>query len=276
MGKRNSNSDATFYMPRESTYTIRRRLRGKDKTLASSAPTHFLPSFAIRRPLIKTEETEEFLKRARRVLPRNVEVGIDCGLTIIEQRKMIRQFREVGAEPQPDRVQEIATSIAHLLKESIKSSPRRLEVPMGRVFRFGTHNTKLGMVPTGWRGYTARYARRSETGERLAQSMFVREANVTLGGIAMAFSEESGNEREVKIADLGSETPHITFACRSSGGFSQAEERALSGPLEEILPEKISLFDPVIYLKLHQGQAEPIIINPRSPGEFRANGLVEF
>lgn len=134
--KRNAPSEATFYVARRQGGREGKRLRGQPKTMATTMPRHFLPSFAVRRPLIRTDEVEAFLSKAKNSLPGNIDVGITGGLTIIEQGKMVQQFREVGAEPDPERVEQIAYAISHLLKDTIKSSPRRMELPLGRVFRF--------------------------------------------------------------------------------------------------------------------------------------------
>jgi hypothetical protein len=161
------------------------------------------------------------------------------------------------------------------MREALKGTPRKLEVPTGRIFRFGSNNGRLGIVPAGWRGYDAHYARRGQQGEKLPMPILVRETITTLGSIAANFAEDEDTENGVRVTGL-SRTPHFSFARKYGGGISPAEERALAGPLEDMLPEMIPVFDPVIHLTLTPDQEAPITIFPRSPGAFRTNGLVEF
>jgi len=197
------------------------------------------------------------------------------GITQIEQRKMIKRLHKAGAELSAEQVEEMAHSVADQIRQSIKGAPRRMEMPVGRVYKFGDDGNRLGVVPLGWKGFSARYARRGDNNERLLMPMLVRETNVAVGGIANFLHEQGSPGDDMRVRDISAGTPHITFAQRKKGYISQSEERALAQPLESIMPESFAVFDPVIFLKLRQGDpARPIFV--RSPGEIIEDGLIEF
>lgn len=123
--------------------------RRKPKTFASTAAQYFVPSFSVRRPVIKTDEVEEFINRASTNLPRAYETTSLSGVTIVEQHRMIEQFRNADIHPDPEKIENIARRVAETLRDSIRTIPRRIDIPTGRVYRFGTSQTRLGMVPAG-------------------------------------------------------------------------------------------------------------------------------
>ncbi len=268
--RKHRDSDAVFYLPRHDT-SRKYRPPKHERSMKSTEPTHFLPSFAVRRPVIATPETEQFYSDSKRLLGRQYDVERLFALTLVEQQKMVHVFRDREIAPTVDRMEDVARFVARLIGEKIKSSPRRTEIPTGRVFRFGAENRRLGIVPLGWQGYTANYANRDQQGNRLPMPMIVRESATAIGGITNALAEEY-DDLQVSLTDIGAETPHFSFARHRRHEITQAEHRALVEPLSHIMPEVVTVFDPVIFLR--RSQHEPVqIICVRSPGEY--SGLVD-
>ena len=99
----------------------------------------------------------------------------------------------------------------------------------------------------------------------LPMPVIIREADLCVGALTNAFG---GNEQlQQGIRTVGfSRTPHISFARKERGGsLSDSEIQSQSTIIDEIMPETLVLFDPVINLRLTPYQRAPIEISVRSP-----------
>jgi hypothetical protein len=95
--------------------------------------------------------------------------------------------------------------------------------------------------------------------------IIVRETNLAIGAIATEFAQNGELAQALRATAIG-RTPHITFAQKIKGGpISQAEEHAFAGLVDEILPESLTVFDPIIYLRLSKDQSDPIVLHARAP-----------
>ena len=76
------------------------------------------------------------------------------------QRKLIDRFRLADEHPEPVVVDNVANRLAKELKQSLTAVPRRLIIPTGRIDGFGDSGSRdtLGVIPNGWKGFTAHYA----------------------------------------------------------------------------------------------------------------------
>jgi hypothetical protein len=232
-------------------------------------PGFFVPSFSVKRPVVKTDELEEFLEGVRERLPSNYKVARagSLAMTLLEQNFLIRRFRAIDYEPDPDEINGVVESLLPGMRHSLgpdKSDgrvlgvPRKLFLPLqGRVDTFGKLDapTKLGVIPNGWKGFRAHYAERDKQKkgsheEVLPMPILVRESQLIYGAIETGFSHIEdfiGSGRGNNPMNM---TPHITIAQKQKGGsISQSEAASMQGLLEEIIPERLQLFDPVLYYR---------------------------
>ncbi|NBU33159.1 hypothetical protein EB118_18010 [bacterium] len=265
---RNKRSDGMYHIPRSTLEPDNRALAIR-KTFASTAPDFFVPSFALRRQVLKTPETIDFVRQLHERMPKNWRVLSpgSLALTLVEQKKLVKEFRKQEECPDPERVEKVAKSIASQLKHSLFRVPRRLEVPTGLVYAFGEkHNkNKLGVIPAGWKGFSAPYAETDNQKNVLPMPIIVRETNLAIGAIATEFAQNGELAQALRATAVG-RTPHITFAQKIKGGpISQAEEHAFAGLVDDILPESLTVFDPIIYLRLTKDQPDPHVLHARAP-----------
>lgn len=109
----------------------------------------------------------------------------------------------------------------------------------------------------------------------MANFRLAREAAISLGVLATSFAEEDDVEGMQISRMMGSATPHVSVSKKVRGGaITVAEERSIAGQLEEILPDSIPVFDPVIHLTLSPEDTKTIFI--RSPMDYAKKGLVDF
>lgn len=264
----------SFHLARDTVGSdtgTRRKNRARPKTEASTEPQFFVPSFSVRRKVLVTEEVQEFMGELKKVLPRNYRVFRPdrLAMTIVEQKRLIDRFRQAKVQPSEEVVESVARNTSRELKRSLNGVPRSLSVSLGRVDRFGSENekNKIGIIPRGWKGYTSHYAEKDATKDKniLPMPVIVRETNICLGGLVTAFSGNENLERGIRLDGIA-RTPHISLARKERGGpISHSEIQAVSAIVEEIAPEGIELFDPVIYLRVAKDQHEPISIYSRSP-----------
>lgn len=279
MGRR--GAEGIYKLPRgtvESDRQARIKNRSRPKSFASTAPQYFVPSFAVRRRVLITPEVKDFVKELKEDLPRNYRV-IDprsLAMTIIEQRRLVNRFRLADVHPEPEMVERVVGITARNLKHSLHGVPRRLEVPTGRVDSFGDEGKKdkVGIIPKGWKGYSAHYAERDMEKKILPMPIIIRETNVCLGGIITAFGSDEELERGINM-DCFSRTPHITVAQKMKGGpISHGEMQSMAAVVDEIMPDTLELFDPVLHMRLYPGQVVPIDVSARSPRMSRNGPLL--
>lgn len=276
MGKR-STSEGFYYAARDTVESQRQtRVKNRNRTrqlqqLQSDLhPQYFVPMFGVRRQVLLTPELEEFTKDLKENLPGNYRVfdARSLAMTIMGQRKVIQRIRDAALYPSEDLVQRAAERTAKELKQSLQGVPRRMTVPLGRVDSFGDEGKrdKVGIIPSGWKGFTARYADRGAPPQKdvLPIPVLIRETNICLGGIASTFGHNEELERGIRLAGL-STTPHVTVAQKVTGGpISHSEMQGIGAIVEECMPESLVLFDPLIQVKLATS-SEKFSIPPRSP-----------
>lgn len=265
---KNHRRERFYHGPRDTLDTDMRALR-KKRTHTPTAPEFFVPSFAMRRPLLKTPETIDFVRQLKERMPKNWRVFTpgSLALTLVEQKGLVKEFRQQDECPDPERIEKVARSVARQLKQSLVGVPRRLEIPTGQVFAFGEkHNRrKLGVIPADWRGFSAPYDERGPDKVVLPMPIIVRETNIAIGSIANEFAGNGSLASGLRTMAMG-RTPHITFAQKVEGGsISQTEEHAFAGLIDEIMPPTLTAFDPILFLRLGREQTEPEVIHIRSP-----------
>ncbi len=259
-----------YHAARDTLDTDMRALRKKgQRAEAASVPDFFVPSFAIRRPLLKTPETIDFVRQLKERLPKNWRVFTpgSLALTLVEQKGIVKEFRKQEECPDPERIERVARSVARQFKQSLVGVPRRLEIPTGQIFAFGekNHRRKLGVIPAEWKGFSAPYEERGADKAVLPIPIIVRETNIAIGAIANEFAGNGTLVSSLRTMAMG-RTPHITFAQKVEGGsISQTEEHAFAGLINEIMPPMLTAFDPLIFLRLDREETEPEVIRTRPP-----------
>ncbi len=242
-----------------------RQNRLRPRTFSSTAPTHFLPAFSVRRKVLKTKETIEFLGALRGELPRHyrvVSIG-SLAMTAVEERAVVRTLRMSQINPEPEEMTAVAYNLRDSYRALLKSKPRALSVPLGGVFTFGGNDDKLGVVPRGWRGYKKHYATRGADGKILPIPILKNESDLAIGALANAFGDEE-SPNPIDIGPLQNKTPHVTLAQKVSGGpITNGEFHAVREVVEYLMPPEFILFDPAIFLRTEQGEA-PETLYPRS------------
>lgn len=240
-------------------------------------PEYFVPMFGVSRRVYPTEETQDFLQKLKADLPKNYNVlnVRSLHMSILNQRKIIGRVREEEFLPDEGQIIESAETTAENLKKSLEGVPRRLDVPVGRVDSFGDpgRQTKVGISPKGWKGFTARYAERAADAQKtiLPMPVIIRETNIVLGNVITALG---GNEGVNGIHTAGlATTPHITVAQKQKGGsISQSEIQGMSAIVEQAMEdvglEAFSLLDPVVRAKTASNE-EPVKFLARSPRAYR-------
>lgn len=223
------------------------------------APDFFVPNFSVYRPVMATEEMQNFHSELQNYCSgrpyRPVPLHL-MSMRILEQAEVISIFHEANVMPLADDIDELADKVQIGLKSQVKSKPHRFDMISGSIHRFGKdENTarSFAVVSEGWKGFKARYSRKD--GDRhLFNSQFVHEANIVLGAIANTFVDEldmDGEVTELDIRPLKARAPHITLATKTRGNrISNNEIAEVSGQIAEFMPSEIPLFDPVIYRKL--------------------------
>lgn len=266
-----SSSENFSHCPRDTVESDRRTAKKnrRPKSYASTAPQYFVPSFSVRRRVLITPELKEFAKELKGLLPRNYRVfdPRKFGLTIIEQRKLVDRFRLADEHPEPAAMENVANRLAKEIKHSLIAVPRRLTMPTGRIDGFGDNGNKdtLGVIPNGWKGFTAHYADKGLDKQVLPMPVIIREADLCVGALTNAFGGSEQLQQGFSAVGF-SRTPHISFARKEKGGpLSDSEIQSQSTTIDEIMPETFELFDPVIYLRLSPYQKSPIEISARSP-----------
>lgn len=235
----------------------------------------FVPSFAIRRAVFKTPELQDFHNALTSYFAgRTYQVSpVDrMALTIVEQKRFRDTFIAADVQPLIGDVRDTALIIKDGMKSVLKSKPHRLSVPVGPAHAFGSDNKKIGLVPSGWRGFRARYPRKVEEGKFGANAQLVLESNLALGAISNIFVDGidgQGRVSDIDLSLLRAVTPHITIGQKIGERAIGNNERAeLNGEISYLASEtcpEIELFDPVIHLRLENGHRDRWAPDTTSP-----------
>ena len=227
-------------------------------------PKYFVPTFSIRRNVsLDDRVTTNMQKRLRKALGPHYDIlpPARMGLTIVEQRKFIERLREARIMPAAKEMTELALSTRDGLEEILKNKPSTLVVPVrDTVSVFGAKDNKLTIEPLGWKGYNARYASENEFGEPLPLASIVVENKFAIGSISAAMAHN-----RTFVVDGLARPPHITLA-KKRGTITDRELRRVNNSVQDILPNELTLEDPVIYLRAErQGPVEPIYVRTSGP-----------
>jgi hypothetical protein len=242
----------------------------------------FMPSFSVRRHVElqdgSAEEVHRRLKRelkfGRTKLEGYIVAPEQLCLVILEQRTMVKQMRaakihskkaeEFGAsESLTKRIESVAVSLQLGLSKLLQNTPIHMELGLDNPRTLQQGKT-IGCQPDAWRGYTANYYRRGSQERPLteakaqkpeymsANELLVAEKNLCVGAVASLFAAE---EKPFDTAAFYGE-PHIAFVQRNAA-LKPKQFETISSKLQAIIPEAITLADPVVYLQLERNQ-EPI------------------
>lgn len=239
------------------------------------AQEFFVPSFSVKRPVIPTDESTEFMRNLRDVLPKNYRVRAigDMAMTILEMSTLIEKFHMINIQPDPEEIKATAESLQGGLKTSLYGVPRELHLPLGRVNTFGSdkrNRTSIGIEPKGWKGPSARYADIDLDKNKLPMPILVREFDIVAGRTLNSLSSHEGFTDGL-VMNTANATPHITIAIKEKGGsISDSELSAVAGIIDEVKPPELELFDPVTHLLLESGVKNMQTLFARRPtGNYR-------
>lgn len=217
----------------------------------------FVPGFSVRRPLIPDEAAQEFVSElsdyCRRKPYEPKELG-RMGIMLLDRSRFEGMFRRADVQPGAQDMLDLARNVRDSLSGHVSGRPRMLRVPLGNVAVFGNHNNRVSIVPEGWRGYGAAYARRVDGGRIGANHALTREINGAVGEVVQFVDggvNGSGEYVNVSARPLQRQTPHLTVATKTRGGPISNEERAdIAGQIESFMPPELKFYDPTIHLNL--------------------------
>lgn len=252
----------------------RRHRSGHERGGMKASRNFFVPSFSVRRSVLATEEMKDFHSWLESYFKRKpyevTELG-RMGLLLMEQKGFINLFHQADIQPEAVDVLAVAENMREGLRENLKSKPRNMPMLAGGIHRSGGDN-KIVISPRGWKGYRASYARRSEHGNLQFNSQLVQEANIVVGSVANGFRDglnSFGAISEIDARPLAARTPHVAIGRKSRGGkISNDEIVDLEGNILERMPDSLSLFDPVIHLKLQPGSTPVIESYDGQPSDY--------
>lgn len=230
-----------------------------------SVPCYFVPSFAVARPVsLEDESAVKTQKAVRTILGQGYRTYAPSQLhfTSFESRRLIEHMRSIGARPSPHKMREAAYEARDRLAEDIEGTPERLYVPLGQLARFGAQNSKLCILPLGWKGPRRRCAVRDEDGILLPLGAVSTEG----GTVATSVNDSlAGDFGAIDASCAVPRNPHMVIA-EKAGGIRDHELRMIKDALKSVLPEKIPLEDPVIHLRTDRTQRQSEVIYVRAPG----------
>jgi hypothetical protein len=256
----------------------------------------FMPSFSVRRHVeLADGSAEEVHKRLKRVLRmgRNRFEGYVVApdklcLVMVEQRALIDQMRRAKIQPEKSasqddpplaqKVENVAVNLQLGLSKLLQNTDNRLELSLDNPRPLKERKT-VGCLPAAWRGYSANYYRRGHHERPLTEAkthkpefmspneLLIAEKNLCVGAVASLFAEEA---KPFDATPFYSE-PHVAFVHRNAP-ISPSQFQNWEKKLEDIIPETVTLSDPVVYVQLER-TTEPLELKawPREDdnGEFR-------
>jgi len=231
--------------------------------------SYFVPSFSIRRHLYRTEE-EAWTASQKQVKQRLGRVYSaaqpeDISIKVIEQKALIHNMRKADIHPDPEDIWNLAVSLQDQLTDFQRSASSPLEVPLGKLGRFGSRDNSLAYEIAGWHGDKAHYGGYTTgalagamnesvgsswrpdlyTGNMNTLALLQAERRLVVGAFALAYGED-GLDTDGLIT-----TPHVTIA-RAKNTIGKKELHTVRTRLADIAVEGAMFGDPIIDVKLYR------------------------
>ncbi|TXG75999.1 hypothetical protein E6P97_04440 [Patescibacteria group bacterium] len=176
------------------------------------------------------------------------------GIMLLDRSRFEGMFRRADVQPDSSDMLALVLNIRESLSHHVRGRPRVLPMPPGAVAVFGNHNNRVSIIPDGWRGYNASYARRDDQDRVGANAALTREINSVVGEVTQFVSGGvNGNGEYVAVSTrpLERQTPHLSVATKTRGGpISNSERADVAGQIASFMPAELKFYDPVIHLDL--------------------------
>lgn len=237
-----------------------------------------MPSFAVRRPVLMDERQSQQLhnglrKGLKKSLPGRKASNFDIippqewSVAILEKTRLEDVLRKGDRRPTVIQMNKFAALLRTRLREQIADIPSVVDMPLGRLDRFGKAEPqrKIGVVPDGWRGQRARYAGYDNEEGPSTLGVLVAENQICIDALSAPFA--ANDNKPLLTPDAAAttltRTPHVEVLINQKG-VRDYELNDVSEAISSTLPSYVTLGDPVIYLYSEPEVQQPYEITVRS------------